>query len=147
MDPIRLNKINQVPEYKDIGYDEKVDIWSLGIIFYELLTGYNPFNSESLEVLFEKVNKGDYYIPSTFSKETISFLNCMLQFEPKKRLSIEKLYNHKFLRKNVKEFNKIDLNELKLKNLSLTDDFKIKINTKNNDLILAYLGDSIEDNQ
>ena len=51
----------------------------------------------------------------------------------------------KFLKKNVKEFNKIDLNELKLKNVSLTDDFKIKINTKNNELISTYFGNGIED--
>ena len=37
----------------------------------------------------------------------------MLQFEPKNRLSPDDLYNHSFLRKNVKEFGKIDINGLK----------------------------------
>ena len=35
-------------EYKDYEYDEKVDIWSLGIIFYEILMGKKPFKDYGL---------------------------------------------------------------------------------------------------
>ena len=60
-------------------------------IFYELLMGENPFDSNTMKELLSKVNKGDYYVPISFSKESISFLNCMLQFEPSKRLSVDKI--------------------------------------------------------
>lgn len=32
--------------FSGAGYDEKVDLWALGVIMYELITGKNPFMSE-----------------------------------------------------------------------------------------------------
>ena len=101
----------------------------------------NPFDAEDLNDLHEKVNKGDYYVPITLSKEAISFINCMLQFDRMKRFNINKLCNHAFLKKNVNEFNKINLNELK--NIKIVDNSKILINTKENDPILDYFGEGI----
>ena len=141
MSPIILNKLNRISNYKDIGYDEKEDIWSLGSICYELLIGYSPFISDNMEELLGKVNKGDYYMPITLSKEAVSFLNCMLQFEPNNRLSADKLCDHKFLIKNVKEFNKIDINELK--NIEIINNSKIKINTNNNKSIFENFGNGL----
>ena len=138
MSPIILNKINRQQNYKYIGYNEKEDIWSLGCICYELLTGHFPFDSDNMKELLEKVNKGDYYIPITLSKEVVSFLNCMLQFEPKNRLSPDDLNNHSFIRKNVKEFGKIDINGLK--NIEIIDNSKIKVNINNNKTIFENFG-------
>ena len=81
--------------------------------------------------LLGKVNKGIYYIPATLSKEAISFLNCMIKSNPKQRLNIDNLYNHPFLNKNVKEFNKIDIDELK--NKIIINNSKILIDSKNNE--------------
>ena len=96
-----------------------------------------------MEELTAKVNKGDYYVPITLSKETISFLNCMLQFDRMKRLNIDKLSNHQFLKKNVSEFKKIDLKELK--DIKIVDDSKILINTKENSNIFNYFGKGVEE--
>ena len=114
MDPIILFKLNKIPEYKDSKYDEKVDIWSLGTIFYQLLIGKTPFYSNNMSELVEKIKKGDYYIPTVLSKEAISFLNCMMRYDSKERLSIDILYNHEFLRKNAKEFTKLEIKDNKL---------------------------------
>ena len=126
MDPIILYKLNSISEYKESRYDEKVDIWSLGTICYELLIGKPPFEAVSMNELLEKIKKGYYYIPTTLSKEAISFLNCMLQLDPKKRKSVDILYNHKFLRINPNQFIKIN------ENINLSE---IRLNIKeNNDL-------------
>ena len=137
MSPIMINQLNE-----EIGYDEKEDIWSLGIICYELLVVKNPFDSQVMKELLEKINIGDYFVPTTLSQESISFLNCMLQFDPKKRLSLDKLCKHKFLRKNVNEFNKIDINELK--DITLLENSNILINTKDNKNIFDNFGIGIE---
>lgn len=126
MDPGILNKRCKIPGYENYKYDEKVDIWSLGIIFCELLTGYNPFSSISFEELLKKVNNGDYYLPTNLSKETVSFLYCMLQYYPSKRTSIDILFKHEFLRKDIKKFKKLNLNILKFYRYN----YKIKMNTR-----------------
>ena len=125
MDPIIIFKLNKIPEYKESGYDEKVDIWSLGIIFYELLIGKPPFEAVSMNELLEKIKKGDFYIPIIISKEAISFLNCMMRYDLKDRLSIDILYNHEFLRKNVKEFTKLEI-----KNNDFEPEIKLNIHSK-----------------
>ena len=133
MSPIMINQLNE-----EIGYDEKEDIWSLGIICYELLIGKTPFDSYNQKELVSKINKGDYFVPTTLSKESIYFINCMLQFDPKKRLSIDELNKHTFLKKNVNVFNKIAINELK--NITILENSKILINTKDNQNIYDNFG-------
>ena len=46
-------------------YDHTVDVWSLGCIFYEMLTGINVFTGTSKPNLLENIIKGDYKFPKT----------------------------------------------------------------------------------
>ena len=91
-----------------------------------LLIGKDPFDAENITDLLDKTEKGIYMIPSTLLKKDISFMNSMLQYDSNKRLTIEKLCEHNFLKKNVKEFSKIDINEIK----DLLKGPYIEINTK-----------------
>ena len=102
--------MNERNDLKDSdGYDKSADIWSLGALCYEMLTGNRVFNGRNQNELFNKVEIGDYSIPSNLSKEVVSFLTGMLQYNPKKRLNIDEISKHEFLNKNVKNFSKIDL--------------------------------------
>ena len=137
MDPGILRKLNKMAHSNEYGYDEKADIWSLGTICYEMLIGKSPFDAESMKELVRKVEKGDYFIPNFLSKEAVSFLNGMLQYDFKKRLTAEQLYRHKFINKKYKDLNKIDLRELKKKNIKGS---KIKVNSKVNQSIWDVFG-------
>ena len=75
--------------------------------------GKNVFDAEQLDELIEKVEKGEYTVPTALSKELISFINAMLQYDPKQRLSVEQLSKLAFLTKNVNEFQKMDLQKVK----------------------------------
>ena len=103
-----------------------------------ILTGNFLFDSQDMDELVLSVEKGDYYLPATLSKEAVSFLNCMLQYNSEKRLSAEQLANHNFLKKNVSEFKKIDINELK--NVKIIYQPSIIINTKDNKSIWENFG-------
>ena len=73
-------------------YDNKVDMWSLGVIAFELLFGYSPFQKEVESAL--KTKKVDGYgelsLPkqTSVSKEGVDFVMGLLQRDPKKRFTI-----------------------------------------------------------
>jgi calcium-dependent protein kinase len=47
-------------------YDEKCDIWSLGVIFYILLCGLPPFYGDTDLEIVEMINSGEFDFNSTF---------------------------------------------------------------------------------
>ena len=94
------------------GYDEKVDIWSLGTLCYEMLVGHMAFCASSMQELSKKVKQGSYSLPTNLSKEVVSFIDSMLQADPNKRLSARDLLKHDFLVKNVKQFQPIDVRKI-----------------------------------
>lgn len=123
--------------------DEKVDIWSLGTIFYEILIGKPIFDADDLNEQIDKVEQGDYYVPKNISFESVSFMNGMLQQEPKKRLNAEQLLKHPFLTKNINEFTPIDMNKYADK-LKLNEEGMIIINTKNNESVWSVFNEDKE---
>ena len=134
MDPIILNKYKKAGGFeKLLSYNEKADIWSLGTICYKMLTSYNPFNEDNIEDLIEKIKQGYYNIPTNInlSKEIISFINGMLQYQGEFRLTAEELSQHDFLIKNVNEFTPINLQDISDK----MNGINIFINSKKNTTI------------
>lgn len=141
MDPIILKKLNSNRKKdRQLGYDVKADIWSLGTICYEMTIGKSAFDSEDLDELVEKIEAGEYKIPTNLSKEIISFINGMLQYESHKRLTSEELSKHPFLTNEVEHFHPID----KLKCASKLDHSQLKMNSKMNKSIWAIFNSDDE---
>ena len=144
MDPNILKKMNEkklgINYGQMVGYDQKADIWSLGTICYEMLIGRSAFNSKTMQELVKKVESGTYNIPTHLSKEVVSFLNAMLQYNAKKRLSANELARHHFLTKNVKNFEPIDVRKVsnKIQNNNLN------INIKKNNTIWSIFNEEDE---
>ena len=70
-------------------YNHKADVWSLGIVFFELVTGFTPFTGTNREDLKRNLEKGTYKLPKKLklSLQGLDFINCCLQFDPTKRMS------------------------------------------------------------
>ena len=96
MEPHMLNNM-ELRQNSLEGYDEKVDIWSLGTLCYEMIVGRLTFFGRNMNELYEKVKRGNYKLPLWLSKEAVSFLNGMLQYDSKRRLSSDDLLRHDFL--------------------------------------------------
>ena len=112
MDPIILKKLNaSSKKERQLGYNQKADIWSLGTICYEMLIGKSAFDADDMEDLVNKIENGSYNVPTNLSHEVVSFLNGMLQYEGNNRLTANQLSRHAFLTKNVKDFTPLSLNK------------------------------------
>ena len=105
-----------------------------------MLIGKCTFDANSMKELIGKVEKGNYLLPTSLSKESASFLNGMLQYDPKKRLSAEQLANHKFLTKDYKDLTKMDLSNVN-KHIYGTN---LKINSKKNESIWVIFEENEE---
>ncbi len=122
---------------KQLGYNEKADIWSIGAICYEMVIGKPVYDAEDMDDLIEKVENGSYEVPISMSYELVSFLNAMLQYNSENRLTASQLSRHDFIVKDIKDFKKIDLQKVSSK---IKDD-KLKMNTIKNKTIWSIFND------
>ncbi|XP_030635329.1 serine/threonine-protein kinase MARK2 isoform X3 [Chanos chanos] len=67
----------------------EVDVWSLGVILYTLVSGSLPFDGQNLKELRERVLRGKYRIPFYMSTDCENLLKKFLILNPTKRGSLE----------------------------------------------------------
>lgn len=84
------------------GYDEAVDMWSIGVILYILLCGFPPFYSDSTPELFDQIIEGKYEFPSPYwdniSKEAKDLISNLLQTNAEKRYTPEQVLQHPWIK-------------------------------------------------
>lgn len=103
---IVLTSIKGTPLYmspelvKEQPYDASSDLWSLGVILYELYVGQPPFYTNSIYSLINHIVKDPVKYPNDISKEFKSFLQGLLQKNPAKRLNWPHLLDHPFVRES-----------------------------------------------
>lgn len=78
--------------WRDMPYDAKSDMWSLGCVLYEMVALRPPFRAEDMEGLYRKVLRGQYpRIPPHFSNDLSEVIGILLQVNPRHRPSIDQL--------------------------------------------------------
>lgn len=84
-------------------YDSEVDIWSLGVITYFLISGEPPFDGDSRNQLFKAIKSGKYEysnkIWTLVSEDCKDFISKCLIVDPKKRKTAEQLLKHVWITK------------------------------------------------
>ena len=90
---------------KDERYSKSVDMWALGCVLYTLLCGFPPFYDESIQVLTEKVARGQYTFLSPWwddiSKSAQDLVSHLLTVDPNKRYTIHQFLSHPWIRKSA----------------------------------------------
>ena len=98
------------PEIIKRKYDEKCDLWSIGVIMYILLTGRPPFDGNDDDEILENVKKGVFdkssYPYPLLSSQSKDLIDKLLQYEPKKRISADQAIEHPWFK--TAEFKKKD---------------------------------------
>lgn len=117
--PLYMDPCLFEPDVKiEVIENEKVDIWAIGILAFELFTGRRPFNSpsQSLKELIQVLKQGVYRISLSecgkISKQFLSFLNMCLQRQQKIRPNIEELLYSEFITREPECFEYIDINNI-----------------------------------
>uniref|UniRef100_A0A8C1GM86 non-specific serine/threonine protein kinase n=1 Tax=Cyprinus carpio TaxID=7962 RepID=A0A8C1GM86_CYPCA len=75
----------------------EVDIWSLGVILYTLVSGSLPFDGQNLKELRERVLRGKYRVPFYMSTDCESILRRFLVLNPTKRCTLEQIMKDKWI--------------------------------------------------
>ncbi|XP_060070581.1 serine/threonine-protein kinase MARK1-like isoform X11 [Ylistrum balloti] len=75
----------------------EVDVWSLGVILYTLVSGSLPFDGQNLKELRERVLRGKYRIPFYMSTDCENLLKKFLVLNPTKRASLENIMKDRWI--------------------------------------------------
>ncbi|XP_034076263.1 serine/threonine-protein kinase MARK2 isoform X11 [Gymnodraco acuticeps] len=130
----------------------EVDVWSLGVILYTLVSGSLPFDGQNLKELRERVLRGKYRIPFYMSTDCENLLKKFLILNPSKRGSLEQIMRDRWMNvghedEELKPYIEPmpDYKDPRRTDIMLTMGFSAEeiqdslVNQKYNDVMAAYL--------
>eukprot|EP00331_Platyophrya_macrostoma_P008449 CAMPEP_0176431400 /NCGR_PEP_ID=MMETSP0127-20121128/14795_1 /TAXON_ID=938130 /ORGANISM="Platyophrya macrostoma, Strain WH" /LENGTH=538 /DNA_ID=CAMNT_0017813411 /DNA_START=70 /DNA_END=1686 /DNA_ORIENTATION=- len=141
-------------------HDQMVDIWSLGILTYELLTGRAPFMPTSVDL--SKANPKDierqtqenianvkYDFPKDFPPLAKDLVSRILKRNPKTRIGLQEIKTHPWIKLNAQssKLTKGESTEKAIENINFGKNMadKMKIQTKGEGFEAAFTEDEIMD--
>ena len=84
---------------KEQGHDEKVDIWCIGVLLFELITGNVPFQGNDIDTLKENILHLKITWPKDINIDAKNLIKKILKSDPASRISLEEMLQHPFFTK------------------------------------------------
>ncbi|CAH1783143.1 unnamed protein product [Owenia fusiformis] len=86
-------------------YNHKSDVWALGCCVYEMATLKHAFNAKDMNSLVYKILRGKMpTMPKQYSPELLNLIKIMLDQNPSKRPSVNKILRDPYIKKNIAIF-------------------------------------------
>ena len=90
---------------KEIGHDEHLDIWCIGVLLFELLTGNVPFKGKDLESLNNNILSLKISWPKDINLVAKNLILKILKPDPGERISLRDMLKHQFFRTKLNDDN------------------------------------------
>jgi serine/threonine protein kinase len=85
---------------QQVGYlGQSADIWSIGVILYNCVTGTFPFFAKEKQILLNCILEGNVNYPEYLSSELVDLLQNIFVVDPKYRFTIEQIISHSWFKK------------------------------------------------
>jgi serine/threonine protein kinase len=81
------------------GHDGRVDIWCIGVLLFELITGKIPFQGKDIDTLKYNIRNMRICWPSEINSEAKDLIGKILKYNPEDRLNVKEILGHSFIKK------------------------------------------------
>lgn len=81
-------------------HNEKVDLWSLGVLCYEFLVGHPPFEANTYDETYRKISKAMLVFPEHVSELARDLIKRLLVVDPDARLDLDGVLCHPWITAN-----------------------------------------------
>jgi len=78
-----------------------VDMWSLGVVLFAMLSGCFPFSAKTYPDLYKKILRGTFQFPTEFNTSLRDLLTGLLTADPTKRFTVSQARNHPWTLKHT----------------------------------------------
>ena len=78
------------------GHDEKVDIWCIGVLLFELMTGVQPWRGTDVNTVKMNIVRLKINWPKNMDRKAGDLISRILRYNPEERISLESMLMHPF---------------------------------------------------
>ncbi|XP_064132307.1 aurora kinase A [Loxodonta africana] len=84
-------------------HDEKVDLWSLGVLCYEFLVGKPPFEASTYQETYNRISRVEFTFPDLVTVGARDLVSRLLKHNPSQRLTLKEVLEHPWITANSKK--------------------------------------------
>ncbi|KAM8776298.1 aurora kinase A isoform 1-T1 [Rhynchonycteris naso] len=81
-------------------HDEKVDLWSLGVLCYEFLVGKPPFETSTYQETYRRISRVEFTFPDFVTEGARDLISRLLRHSPSQRLTLKEVLEHSWITAN-----------------------------------------------